>query len=126
MEDEKNKMHLNASPQIFRQAKQLRKRMTKAEEVLWEWLRDKKLDGYKFRRQHPMHRFILDFYCHSNCLIIELDGKIHNEKPEQIYDEARTKYLSECGMKVIRFKNEEVFNDIENVINKIRIALHST
>ena len=116
-------MHLNDSPQIFRQADELRRKMTKAEKVLWERLKEKKLDGYKFRRQHPILRFIVDYYCHTEKLIIELDGEVHEEEHQKQYDEERTKILTECGMKVIRFRNEEIFNEIESVIERIRMAL---
>ena len=125
MEEEKNRMHLNDSPQIFRQADELRRKMTKAEKVLWERLKEKKLDGYKFRRQHPILRFIVDYYCHKEKLIIELDGDSHNDEMQEQYDEERTKILTECGMKVIRFRNEEIFNEIESVIERIRMALRA-
>ena len=118
-------MHLNASPQIFRQADELRWNMTKAEKLLWDRLKEKKLNGYKFRRQHPILRFIVDFYCHSENLVIELDGEVHNDEFQNQYDEERTKVLVESGLKVIRFKNEEVFDEIENVIEEIRNAIHA-
>jgi very-short-patch-repair endonuclease len=125
MKESKNRMHLNASPQIFRQADELRWNMTKAEKLLWDRLKEKKLNGYKFRRQHPILRFIVDFYCHSENLVIELDGEVHNDEFQNQYDEERTKVLVESGLKVIRFKNEEVFDEIENVIEEIRNAIHA-
>ena len=78
-----------ASPEIFRRANDLRKRMTPAESALWTLLRNKKLDGYKFRRQHPAKTFILDFYCHSIKLAIELDGGIHKNPIQAEYDKGK-------------------------------------
>jgi very-short-patch-repair endonuclease len=93
--------------------------MTKAEAILWEHLRNSKLKGLKFRRQHPLDIFIADFYCHQKKLIIELDGGIHNIQEQKEYDEGRTFELEEKGFKILRFKNEEVINDIGSVLERI-------
>ena len=116
-DDEKIGMHLGASAHKFRFAAELRERMTPAELKLWEHLRKKQLGGYKFRRQHPAGRFVLDFYCHQKKLGVELDGKIHDNQKE--YDLARTQTLEEYGLTIIRFKNEEVFNELETVLSTI-------
>ncbi len=82
--------------------------MTPAEKRLWSALRNKQLDGLKFRRQHPVGNFILDFYCPACKLVIEVDGKIH-DRPSQINrDRARTAKLMEYGYTVLRFRNEQV------------------
>lgn len=94
--------------------------MTPAETVLWERLQNKQLHDLKFRRQHPVHHFILDFYCHAHQLVVEVDGGIH--KTQQNYDEARTEWLAQRDFRVIRFTNEEVLNDIEEVLRKIAEA----
>jgi very-short-patch-repair endonuclease len=111
-----------AKPGIFRNAKELRKSMTEAEEMLWKQIRNNKLKGLKFRRQHPLDIFIADFYCHERKLILELDGGIHDTPEQMEYDEGRTAELEEKGFKILRFKNDEVLNDINQVLEKISEA----
>ncbi len=106
-----------ATPEIFQRGRELRRIMTHAEKILWNELRGKKLKNLKFRRQHPCAKFILDFYCHEKRMVIELDGKVHKTQKEK--DDSRTDALREMGFKVIRFRNEEVTDDIERVLNKI-------
>ncbi len=107
-------------PAIRQRAKELRWPMTPAETALWERLKNKQLHGLKFRRQHPLHHFILDFYCHAHQLVIEVEGGIHQQQRD--YDESRTEWLTQRDFKVIRFTNEEVLNDIETVLRKIAKA----
>jgi very-short-patch-repair endonuclease len=83
-------MHKGAPPKHFYYSGENRKLSTKAEQVLWTHLRNRKLHGYKFRRQHPILDFIADFYCHGCKLIIELDGEYHNAIEQRQYDEGRT------------------------------------
>ena len=116
-------MHDGASPKIFQFARELREKMTEAEKILWEELKEKKLDGYKFRRQHPFAKFILDFYCHKAKLAIELDGGYHNDKEQKEYDKMRTSHLKEVGITEIRFKNQAVLTDLKSVLIKIRTTL---
>jgi very-short-patch-repair endonuclease len=98
----------------------LRKNLTKAELVLWEVLKDKKLCGRKFRRQHSIGYYIADFYCPSEKLIIELDGQ-HHFTPEGIEkDLERDNHLELMNIKVLRFENKEVLNDLTNVLKKIK------
>lgn len=113
-------MHHGAKAQTFRNARELRDNMTPAETKLWEALRNKQLSGLKFRRQHPVSRYILDFYCFKKKLGIELDGGYHSEKTQQFYDKDRTKNLEELGIQIIRFTNEDVLQDLDRVLNKIR------
>lgn len=101
-------------------SQELSKNQTEAESILWEAIRKKALD-VKFRRQHIIGSNIVDFVCLDHKLVIEVDGKIHLEQKE--YDDARTKELESIGFTVIRFTNEEVLNDIENVIGKIKLKL---
>ncbi len=98
-------------------ARYLRKEETRAEKILWQELRDKKL-GVKFRRQHPVDSFILDFYAPEIKLAIELDGSPHTESQE--YDRLRTEYLNLNGIKIIRFWNSEVEKNLEEVVRKVR------
>jgi very-short-patch-repair endonuclease len=99
-------MYYGATPAIFERAFRLRKNMTPAEELLWEKLKGKQIAGVRFRRQHPISRYIVDFYCHAAKLVIELDGKIHLAKKEQNIE--RTKEIENLGIQLIRFNNEEV------------------
>ena len=106
------------TPEIEEAARRLRKNLTTAEAILWEKLRNKQLDGLRFRCQHPVGNFILDFYCPSRKLVIEIDGDIHKERTE--YDNARTSKLEEYGYRVIRFSNERVMNDLQGVLDEIK------
>ena len=103
-------------------ARDLRKTMTPAETALWQRLRGKRLDGWHFRRQHAVGPFIVDFFCAKAKLVLEVDGPIHNRQVE--YDAERTAWLeNERGYRVIRFSNEDVLTDIEEVLARIREAL---
>jgi very-short-patch-repair endonuclease len=107
-----------ATPSSIReQARELRKQMTDAEYALWQQLRGRKLGGLKFRRQHPLMDFILDFYCIEKRLVVEVDGGIHENQKEG--DDTRSAYLEALGCHVIRFKNFEVINHIEAVLEEI-------
>lgn len=88
-----NNLHKYAKVKIFENARALRLTSTEAEELLWQELRDRKLNGLKFRRQHPIDKWIADFYCHEKKLVIELDGSVHNEKEIAEYDARREKEL---------------------------------
>ena len=122
MEREKDyseNLHKSAKPSTFKNAKSLRQNETPAEKILWQYLRNRQLNGMKFRRQHPIDKYVLDFYCHECKLAIELDGNIHDEKMNKLYDEVRTADLNDEGIHVIRFRNEEVLNDVTAVLKKI-------
>lgn len=100
-------------------ARYLRQEETKTEQILWKKLRNKSL-GIRWRRQHSIDMFILDFYAPEIKLAIELDGSVHKTKENKEYDEERTCYLESKDIKVIRFWNSEVEKDLENVLNKIK------
>ncbi len=104
----------------FLKAKELRDKMTLSEKALWKVLEKNKILGVKFRRQHPIGVYIVDFYAHKFKLIIELDGKYHQNKKQQILDDERTAFLEFNGLKVIRFNNEEILENLETVIQKIK------
>lgn len=108
-----------ATERIFKNAKELRRNQTPAEERLWKILRSHKLEGLKFRRQHPVSWFIADFYCHELKLIIELDGGIHELEEVKAYDIRREKKLRALGLTVIRFKNEQVYTEPEVILNSV-------
>ncbi|MEM6396842.1 MAG: isoleucine--tRNA ligase [Bacteroidota bacterium] len=105
------------------EARKMRKDPTKAEATLWEELKGKKLGGYKFRRQHSIGRFIVDFVNIEKRLIIELDGGYHDDPVQKEYDAVRTGQLSFNGWKVIRFKNEKAIFNTEDVVEEIRKEL---
>ena len=100
-------------------AADLRKNMTDAEKVMWYQLRNRKLNGLKFRRQHPVAIFILDLYCHEKRLAIEIDGGIHKSVDQSEWDKNRTYELNELGIHVLRFTNEEVIDSVQRVIKMI-------
>jgi len=109
----------------FLKANELRDKMTLSERQLWSELEKNKLLGVKFRRQHPIGVYIVDFYAHKLKLIIELDGKYHQNKKQQILDDERTIFLEFNGLKVIRFKNEEILENMETVIQRIENEISS-
>jgi very-short-patch-repair endonuclease len=98
-------------------AKALRKQMTDAERVLWSYLRNRELGGWKFRRQHPVGPFIVDFICPEKNVVIEVDGGQHDENRE--LDEQRSAYLNKMGYRVFRFWNNEVLQETEAVLDSI-------
>ena len=106
--------------EILHHARSMRKNPTEAEEKLWGFLRGRRFNGLKFRRQQHIEGFILDFFCNQLRLGIELDGEIHQTKENQRYDKLRTEYLQEFGISTIRFSNEEVLENIDAVLNKIK------
>lgn len=120
----KHKMFLGASHLIFKNAGALRNNMTHAEMVLWGHIKGNQL-GVKFRRQHPLGIFIADFYCHQHKLIIELDGGIHLQPDVKTHDAEREAILKIDGIKIIRFKNEQIFGQIEEVLKTINQAISS-
>ncbi len=116
-------MHDGAKPEIFKNAEKLRANMTKSELLIWQFLKTKPL-GVKFRRQHPINRYILDFYCHQKRLAIEIDGGYHLSSEQKEKNMQRTLYLNGVGIKEIRYTNEEVLNSLEIIKSKIESELH--
>ena len=114
---------------ITETVRKLRRRQTPAENMLWEAVKNRKLNGMKFYRQHPIvfeyqgvERFLIaDFYCHEARLVIELDGPIHEKQKD--YDESRTLMIREMGMRVVRFTNDEILADIGSVLKRIEDIL---
>ena len=103
--------------QLITASRQMRKSPTKAEAFLWKHLREKQLGGFKFRRQHIIYAYIVDFYCSSAKLVIEIDGAIHKTQAE--YDKERELDLKDRGYQVARFTNDDVFEDTEKVLAHI-------
>ena len=101
-------------------AKELRREMTPAEKLLWQEIRANKF-GVRFRRQQVIQGFIVDFYCHQTGLVVEVDGDIHDLQKEE--DERREKVLSALGLRVVRFRNDEVLKNLSAVVNKTKPVL---
>ncbi len=117
------KVHTSKILQPIR--KELRKNLTPAEAFLWNHLKSRKLEGRRFTKQHSIGNYIVDFYCASEKLIIELDGEVHNNETAAEYDLKRTQYLNALGYNVLRFENKMVFDFLPSVLQEI-IANFST
>lgn len=115
-----NKHQINNRPELKQFRKDLRNNSTAAEATLWKFLKGRQLEGRKFRRQHSVDNYILDFYCPSEKLAIELDGAGHYTAAGSEYDMKRTEVLKSYGIKVIRFENREVFEQVEAVLEEIK------
>ncbi|WP_289501032.1 endonuclease domain-containing protein [Gloeocapsopsis sp. IPPAS B-1203] len=105
------------TPRIVAAARHLRQNLTPTEKILWQALRNRQLKGLRFRCQHAVCSFIVDFYCAECRLVVELDGEIHNQQLD--YDNARTEQLQRFGLRVIRFRNQEVMTNLEWVLQQI-------
>ena len=113
-------MHYSNHPVTKEYRQILRRTTTPTENMLWRRLKGKQLDGLRFRQQHGYGPYVLDFYCPSLRLCIELDGNIHDEEQVRLKDEERTEFLLEQRIHVLRFRNEDVENDVEGVFERIR------
>jgi very-short-patch-repair endonuclease len=115
--------HIFNREELEKYRKKLRKNLTSAEASLWNLLKARQVSGHKFRRQHSIGNYIVDFCCPQKMLIIELDGNIHGENQQILKDEFRDNYLKNLGFTVLRFENKLVFQDPEFVINEIKKCL---
>ena len=118
-------MYFGATPDIFKKAKELRKCCTEAENILWTKLNRNQILGLQFRRQHPIDRFIADFYCAKIKLVIEADGSIHELPENKDYDIGRSEILNDFGITVIRFNNAQIISDIDGVVKEIKEAANN-
>ena len=119
-QDESDRLHKGAAARLYSFARVNRKTSTEAERLLWYSLRNRKLMGLKFRRQHPLGDFIADFFCLERNLVIELDGLYHDEVGQRQYNQGRVFEMEELAITVIRFSNEEVVNRLGDVLGVIR------
>lgn len=113
-------MKKHNKPELRNRRKELRQNLTPAEAFLWRYLQNKKLAGRKFRRQHGIGSYIVDFYCASERLIVELDGEVHNNPVAAEKDERRTKYPENLDYRIIRFENKMVFDHLTSVLREIQ------
>jgi very-short-patch-repair endonuclease len=111
-----------SNPYSFQRARELRRVSATAEQRLWECLRDRWLHGLRFRRQQPLHGYILDFYCADCHLVVELDGAVHQDQEQQAYDAHRNEHLQERGLTVLRFTNGGVEQTLGAVLRRIAAA----
>lgn len=110
-------------PETTVNARSLRSEMTNAERRMWQFLRGKQLDNFRFRRQHPVGKYIVDFACVEMKLVIELDGGQHQDQVD--CDELRTKYLQSQGWRVLRFWNNDVLGNLDGVLSSVLDSLRS-
>jgi very-short-patch-repair endonuclease len=106
-----------------RHRRELRRESTDPERAVWRELRDRRFAGFKFRRQHSCGPFILDFFCQERLLAVELDGGQHFEIAAQRYDERRSEYLRDFGIRVLRFSNDQIAGELPAVLEEIARAL---
>ena len=102
----------------------LRRNETPAERMLWKHLRSKQMEGCRFRQQHGFGPYVLDFYCPALRLCIEVDGEVHDQDVQRQKDEDRTVFLNQNRIVVIRFRNEEIENNMSDVLDKIKTVIH--
>ena len=112
-----NGQKIDTPKYVIKLAREQRDSLTRSEQLMWSRLSNRQLHGFRFRCQHPVCRYILDFYCHRAMLAIEIDGDIHKYRKE--YDNYRDEFLSGIGITTLRFSADEVMNNIENVIERI-------
>ena len=113
-------MKLNNKPSLKPLRQQLRNALTPAEARLWAQLRNRQIGGRKFRRQHSVGDYVLDFYCPQEHLAIELDGAAHDHEKAVQRDQARSRYLESNGIAVLRFENRDVIENLEGVLQTIQ------
>lgn len=110
---------MKLDPQLLEFAKTMRTNATDAESLMWQLLRNKRFMNLKFRRQHVIAPYIVDFYCHELGLVIELDGSQHNTDDGRAYNIERTKFLEALGLKVVRYWNNDVLNQTEIILDDL-------
>lgn len=105
--------------------RQLRRNQTYTEKIVWMYLRNRKTDGYKFRRQYSVDNFVLDFYCPELKLAIELDGGVHDVPAQKLYDEERQKHIEKFGIRFVRLRNEEFLGNPDKAFLKIEEGIRN-
>src|SRR5688572_2801843 len=116
-------MHVGAKPTVFFRAQELRRNPTPTEELLWKFLSNKQMEGVKFRRQHPIDIYVIDFYSHELKLGVEVDGDYHNDKIQSFEDENRDLTLASYGLTMVRYSNDDVLKNTPTVLEDIRTRI---
>jgi very-short-patch-repair endonuclease len=111
---------IHTLPELKTFRTKLRKHLTPAEAAFWDLVKNSQLDGRKFRRQHSVGKYILDFYCPGERLAVELDGEVHFHERAIEYDQERSLFVRHCGIKVLRFENRSIFEARDKVLSRIR------
>jgi len=115
-------MNVNKKYQIEKR-RELRKKETKFESILWDKLKNRKFMNLKFRRQYGIGDYIVDFYCPKLKLVVEVDGEIHDIKEVLEYDKVREAFINGLGIKIIRFKNVEIIEDLNDVLKRLELEV---
>ena len=123
---DRRSMFYDADSKTFEFAKNLRRGMTITEIILWKKLKDREKFKVKFRRQHPISNYVVDFYCHEFKLAIEIDGEIHDSEENHEKDLNRTAELNRFGIKIIRFTNGQIHEQLDWVLTRIKEAVSFT
>ena len=118
------RMFYGANSEVFRKAYLLRSRETEVEKLLWNRLNKNQL-GCRFKRQHPIANYVADFYCHKAKTVIELDGQYHSRKMQKAKDLLRETLIKELGLSILRFSDQQVIENIDEVVYKIRMHISS-
>lgn len=109
---------------VIERAQELRVKRTPTEKLLWDRINTRQVNGYKFRRQHPVYRYILDVYCAEKNFAVEIDGGVHVKNKD--YDKYRDQLLESLGIKTLRIKDDEVLSNLDAVIEKIKNAVKTS
>jgi very-short-patch-repair endonuclease len=117
------KKRLHSFPASIQNAREFRKHPTFSEKILWNSLRNRRMAGVKFRRQHPVGQFVLDFFCREKSVAIEIDGRIHERIDKSEHDMERTKYLALRGITLLRFSNDQVLDNLPLVLREIQKSI---
>jgi very-short-patch-repair endonuclease len=120
LESYNSNLHKNAYAKLYEYAKELRQHATDAEQLLWDQIKNRKLAGLKFRRQHAISKFIADFYCHEKKLVVEIDGSVHELAEVKEKDDRKEDWFKELGLKTIRFSNKQVLCEMDFVLETIK------
>ncbi len=112
-----------SSHQTLRRARQMRQEPTRAEQILWNKLRNRTLNGFKFSRQVPVGSYILDFVCRDRKLVVEVDGVTHGDNKEILHDERRTRWLEDNGYRVHRVWNQDIYESLNGVLDSLLLIL---
>jgi len=115
-----SKQKTHSKPELKTLRKKLRQNLTPAEAALWNHLKSRQFEDRRFTKQHSIENYIVDFYCASERLVLELDGEVHNNATAQAYDLIRTKRLEDLGYTVLRFENKMVFENLALVFTKLK------
>lgn len=110
-------------PQLKELRRELRHDRSPAEHILWRFLRGRKFMGLKFRRQHSIGRYIVDFYCPAIRLVVEVDGTSHFEEPQIQRDSDREAFLKRLGIRTMRFRNDEIIHDIQRTFKRLQLFI---